>query len=113
MFTMLRSVISRGCGVLGGQSERVPAHWPQHAGAVAAVKVRDDVSHRVVEDVPHVQAVRGRVRQHLELVPAPVVERLAGRGIRDVEGPRFLPDALPLRLDLFRLVSVHRSDPWP
>ena len=62
-------------GVLRGQAERVPAHRPQHAPAAAAADVRLDVPHRVVEDVPHVDAVAGRVRQHLELVPVAVVRR--------------------------------------
>src|SRR5207245_8253304 len=66
--------------------------------------------HRVVEDVAHVQARARRVRQHLELVPVVLGERRARHRIRDVEGPRLLPDALPLRLDFVRLVSrCHRK----
>ena len=83
---MFRSTISRGwppsriAAFSAGQAERVPAHRPQHGPAVAAAEVREDVAHRVVEDVPHVQRPR-RVRQHLELVP--VVRRLlAGRAGR-------------------------------
>ena len=51
--------------VLGGQAERVVAHRPQDAEAAPAAQVGDDVSDRVVEDVPHVQLAR-RVRQHLD-----------------------------------------------
>ena len=93
--------------VLGRQAERVPAHRAHDPPAAAAADVRLDVAHRVVEDVAHVHAVAGRVRQHLELVPVAVVRAASpGSGFVDVEGLRVLPDALPLRLDRLRVVPV-------
>ena len=91
-------------GVLGGQAERVVAHRPQHAVAAPAAQAGDDVSDRVVEDVPHVQLARG-VRQHLDDVGLRALD-LAGLGIGRVERARVLPDALPALLDLFRLVLL-------
>ena len=92
-------------GVLGRQAERVEAHRPQHGETVTSLEVRDDVTQRVVEDMPHVQAA-GRVRQHLEHVEVRV-----GLGARlrvvDVEGLLVLPDRLPLLLDCVCVVVVH------
>src|SRR5581483_3452556 len=52
----------------------------------------------------------GRVRPHLEQVEllAP-----AARGIRDREGVGVCPDALPLRLDLLRVVPFHETKKPP
>jgi len=95
-------------GVLGGQAERIEAHRAQHLVACAPAEVRDDVAHRVVEDVPHVQ-LPGRVRQHLEHVEARRVG--ARRRIGRVEGLLGLPDRLPSRFDLVWVVFVHRAFP--
>ncbi len=94
--------------VLGGQPERVEAHRAQHLVAAAAPEMRDDVAHRVVEDVPHVQ-LPGRVREHLELVEARAL--VPGRGVVDVEGLLVLPHLLPLGLDCVCVVSVHVHRP--
>ncbi len=98
--------------VLGRQPERVPAHGPHDVPAAAAAHVGLDVAHRVVEDVAHVEARARRVRQHLELVPVVLGRRRARNRVRDVEGPRVLPDALPLRLDLVGLVSRCQNVLW-
>jgi hypothetical protein len=91
--------------VLGGEAEGVEADRMQHLVALAAAEARDDVPDRVDEDVADVQRP-GRVREHLEHV---ALARAVGAGlrVRDVEGPRLLPDALPLRLDCVRVVLVH------
>ena len=47
--------------------------------------------------------------QHLELVPVRLVGG-ARLGVRHVEGPRVLPDALPLLFDRVCVVSVHRDE---
>ena len=91
-------------GVLGRKPERVVAHWPHHGRPVSAPEVREDVAHRVVEHVAHVQ-VPGRVRQHLEHVEL-VALRLPGLRIGDLERVRVVPNALPLRLDCSRLVPL-------
>ena len=92
-------------GVLCRQAERVPAHRAHDVPAAAPAHVRLDVAHRVVEDVAHVEARAGRVRQHLELVPVVLGRRLARDRVRDAEGALVLPDALPFRFDLVWLVS--------
>ena len=92
-------------GVLGGQAERVEAHRPQHGETVTSLEVRDDVTQRVVEDMPHVQAA-GRVRQHLEHVEVPL-GAAPGSRVVDVEGLLGLPDRLPLLLDCACVVFVH------
>src|SRR4029078_8939645 len=72
---------------------------------VPAPEMRQDVAHRVVQDVPHVQRSRG-VRQHLELIPV-TGRLLTGRRVGRVERALVLPDALPFFFDLLWLVSVH------
>src|SRR2546421_10950092 len=94
-------------GVLGGEAKRIEAHRPQHGEALAAPVVGDHVAQRVVEHVTHVE-VPGRIRKHLEHVELAIAIRsLRGVGIRHAERPRVLPDLLPLRLDLLRLVPIH------
>ena len=51
-------------GVLGRQPEGVPAHRVQHVVALCAHIAGDDVAHRVVAHVPHMDAPR-RVGEHL------------------------------------------------
>ena len=93
-------------GVLGGQAERVVAHRMQHLVSGAATEVRDDVAHRVVGDVPHVQ-VAGWVRQHLEHVRARrIVRRGIGR-IRRLERLLVGPYLLPAGLDGLGVVALH------
>jgi hypothetical protein len=89
-------------GVLGRQAEGVEAHRAQHLVTGPPTEVRDDVTHGVVEDVPHVQ-LPGRVREHLEHVEARLV--VPGLRVARVEGLLVLPDGLPLRFDLVCVVS--------
>ena len=65
--------------VLGRQPEGVPTHRAQHVPPTPAANVGDDVAHRVVEDVPHVQRPGG-VRQHLQLVPVRARRASSGGG---------------------------------
>ena len=92
--------------VLGGQAERVVAHRVQHLVPSAAAKVRDNVAHRVIGDVPHVE-VAGGVRQHLKHVGARriVMPRLCriGRLERLLVGPHLLPAGL----DGLGVVALH------
>ena len=92
--------------VLGREAERVEAHRAHHVAAPAAVEMGQDVDHRVVEDVAHVQRPR-RVRQHLEQVELVRVGAGALGRTGHAEGLLVLPDALPLHLDLRRFVSLH------
>ena len=101
--------------VLGVQAEGVVAHRTQHVEALPATDVREDVAHRVVEDVPHVELAR-RVREHLEDVRRPAtLDDVRRIGVRDREGALGRPQGLPFRLDLAGLVSLclallHLSD---
>ena len=87
--------------VLGRQAEGVVAHRMQHAHSLAAAEVRDRVADRVVLQVADVGLAAG-IGQHLEhvglLAPIGLVGHL----------PRALvvPDALPARLDLTRVIAV-------
>ena len=110
-----RDVLPRGDGrvlaaldrrVLGRQAERVVAHRMHHAPAVAAADQRDDVAHRVVLDVPHVQ-LAGRVRQHLQHVHQPRLV-LAGLRVGHLVDALVLPDGLPFGLDCCGVVSIHK-----
>src|SRR5687767_7298095 len=94
-------------GVLGRQAESVVAHGPKHLKAAPAAHVTDHVADRVVEDVSHVELARW-VGEHLDHVGlAPVA--IAGLRVRHRERALVLPDALPARLDLLRVVSLaHR-----
>ncbi len=51
--------------VLGRQAEGVPSHWVKDIVAIGAAIARDNVAHRVVADVPHMDTPRG-IREHLE-----------------------------------------------
>ena len=78
--------------VLGRQPERVPAHRMEDVEALGPLQPGDDVAHRVVADMAHVDAPRG-IGEHLEHVvfrPRPVDRRL--------EAAALLPDLLPLGL---------------
>ena len=94
--------------VLGREPERVVAHRPQHVESHAPADVSEDVAERVVLDVAHVELARG-VREHLEDIGVLLVHRHGRGGIRDGESALALPHLLPLQLDRFRVVSLHRA----
>ena len=96
-------------GVLGRQPERVVAHRVQHQVAVAPLEVRDDVAHRVVRHVPHVEVAR-RVREHLEHVAVRPPVRLRVGGVRRLEGSLGRPHGLPAGLDRLVVVALGRHD---
>ncbi len=52
-------------GVFGRQAEGVPAHGMQHIEALRAAEAGDDVAHRVVARMAHVDAPR-RIGEHLQ-----------------------------------------------
>jgi hypothetical protein len=89
-------------GVLGRKAEGVPAHRVQHVEALGALVAGDHVAHGVVAHMAHMDAPRG-VGEHLEHVvfgPGVVVARL--------EDAARLPDLLPARLGLTRVVALAR-----
>ena len=113
---MLRSTVSRGWRPSriaafsdGSPNESNPNGWRTRI-AVPAPEVGRDVADRVDEHVAHVQ-VAGRVGKLLEHVALGPRVRLAG--IRDREGLLAFPDALPLRLDRLRVVSLGLGSPHP
>ncbi len=88
-------------GVLGRQSERVPADRVEDVVAAVAPDARHDVGVQVVLGVPHVQ-VAGRVREHRQHV-------LARAGVvvaAGAERVRLGPARLPLLLDGVRVVAA-------
>ncbi len=89
-------------GVLGGQAKGVPAHRMQDIQPPRAFVAGQHVTHRIVADVPHVDAPRG-VGEHLEHVVA-----LAGVVLGDHEGLLVLPGFLPARLLDTRVVALDR-----
>ena len=96
--------------VLRRQPEGIEAHRAQHGEAAAAPEVHDDLPQHVVADVAHVQ-LAGRIREHLEDVGLALLARaqLVRVRVRNVEGPRVPPDALPFLLDRLRLVRLHHA----
>ena len=92
--------------IFGGQAERVVAHRMQHLVSGAATEVRDDVAHRVVGDVPHVQVAR-RVRQHLKHVRTRRIVRGRVGGIGRLERLLVGPYLLPAGLDGLGVVALH------
>ncbi len=87
--------------VLGRQPEGVVAHGMQHAHPVTAAEVGDGVADRVVLQVPDVRLAAG-VGQHLEHVGLLAPVGLVGH----LPGVLVVPDALPARLDLTRVIAV-------
>ena len=87
--------------VLGRQPEGVVAHRMQHAHALAAAEVGDRVADRVVLQMPDVRLAAG-IGQHLEHVGLLAPVGLVGH----LPGALVVPDALPARLDLARVIAV-------
>ena len=87
-------------GVLGGQTEGVPAHGVEDVQALHALVAGDDIADGVVAHMPHVDAARG-VGEHLE----DVVFFPAGLCV-DLEGLVPLPALLPFAFDGLEIVSV-------
>src|SRR5208283_3440935 len=52
--------------LLGGQAERVPAHWMQHVETARATVAGENVRRRVTFRVPDVQTRAARIRKHVE-----------------------------------------------
>ena len=92
--------------VLGRQAEGVPADGMQDVVPRHRLVARDRVAAAEGLGVAHVQ-IAGRVREHVERVePRPAVLRVLGGQVQAL----LLPDPLPLRLDLGRVVSsAHRG----
>ena len=90
-------------GVLGGHAEGVPAHRMEHFEALRAAHACHHVAHRVVADVPHVDAPR-RIGEHLE-------DEGLGAGTRVVgaEGRGVVPRRLPARLGRLEVEPRHRG----
>ena len=82
-------------GVLCRQAERVPAHRVEDIVALGAPVARDDVAHRIVAHMTHVQP-SGRVGEHLEDVSLRRSRRFGGRpGAEQVGcGPGVTPPGL-------------------
>src|SRR5215212_9155701 len=89
-------------GVLfGWKPKRVPPHRVQDIKPAKAFVARDDVGGGIPLRMTHMQAGPAWIRKHIEHK----VFRFSGvelflAGIRGVEKLFFLPDLLPLRLDL-------------
>ena len=88
--------------VLRRQAERVPAHRVQDVMAFGAHGAGNHVAHRIVPDVPHMDAPR-RVGEHLEHV----IFRARIVLVR-VKQAALLPGLLPARLGFRRIVTVFR-----
>jgi hypothetical protein len=90
--------------VLGGHAERVPPHRVQHLVAAHPPIAREHVAHRVVADMPHVDAPR-RIGEHLQHVALRFAAVVLG-----FERPGFIPDLLPGGIRLERVEArCHRD----
>ena len=92
-------------GVLGGHPEGVPAHRMQHAVSKRAPVPRHHVAHRIVANMPHVDASR-RIGKHLQHI----VFRL-GRVAAGGKHPGLVPGALPFLFGGGGVVPRHRASP--
>ena len=100
-------------GVLGREPERVVAHRVDHLVAVAAPEVGDRVAERVVLQMADVR-LAGGVREHLEHVGLRLrVVEPGVAGVGHLPGPLLVPQRLPARLDLTRVVRRHGGDSRP
>ena len=84
-------------GVLGGHAKRVPAHRVQHLMPRHPTIAREDVAHRIVANVAHVDVSAGIGKHFKHIDP-----RL-GRAIVGGEGLPRVPDALPMGVRLERI----------
>ncbi len=90
--------------VLGGQAEGVEADGEEDVVALHAPEASHGIGQRHDRPVPDVQ-VPGRVRVHRhDVVLGPRLVAQVG-----VVEPELIPARLPARLDLGRVVSVHRA----
>ena len=87
-------------GIFRRHAEGVPAHGVKDVVAASAHVTGDHVAHRVVADVPHVDAPRW-VGKHLEHVIFRACVVVAG-----LEDLTFVPDTLPVRLGFAGVVAV-------
>ncbi len=80
--------------ILGGQAERVPAHRMHHIEAARPAVAGNDITQRVVADMPHMDLARG-VREHLEhIVFRAGILRPVGDGEAGAVLPGLLPDGI-------------------
>ena len=85
--------------VLGGQAEGVPPHRMEDVEALRPPVAGDNITHRVVADMPYME-LAGRVGKHFEdIVFRP--PRLGG----DLEEPPLAPAPLPLRFAFPEVVA--------
>ena len=96
-----RMLASFDCILLRRETERVPTHGMQDVEATQTFVARDDVGGSVPFRMAHVQPRPTRVRKHIEheeLWLLTIEAFLAGIG--RVKKLAFVPDRLPLGLDL-------------
>ena len=90
--------------ILGWHAERVPAHRVEHFHALHPAVAGEDVAHRVIADMAHVDAPR-RIGEHLQHIGL-------GLGACAVGGEalRLVPPRLPARVGLPRVEAAgHRE----
>ena len=88
--------------VLGRQAEGVPAHGMEDVVALRPHIAGNNVAHRVVADVAHMDAPR-RIGEHLEdVIARPLIL------VRRLEDAVVGPSCLPARLRLARIVAFRR-----
>ncbi len=88
--------------VLGRHPERVPAHRMKHFMTLHPAEARDDVAHRVVAHMAHVDAPRG-IGEHLEHIGLGLAAVAVGR-----EAVFFGPPRLPAAVGLGRVETPVR-----
>ncbi len=88
-------------GVLRRQAERVPAHRMQDVEALGALIAGDDIAHRIVAHMAHMDAPR-RIREHLQ----DVIFRAGfiDRGDEAIPGG---PSRLPFAFCFQEIISRH------
>ncbi len=89
-------------GILGWHAERVPAHRVQDIEPPGALVTRDNVPHRIVAHVTHVDP-SGRIWEHLQHVVAWARVVVAGR-----EDAALVPYLLPTEFRLSGVVALSR-----
>ena len=98
------------CGVFCWKAEGIPAHRVKNIVTMGALVTRNDVTHRIIADVTHVDATR-RVGKHLQHIGFRLVASFLGR-FRPIKIGVF-PGLAPFGFRGLRIIARWHGCPSP